>query len=645
MKRFFCIIATLLILCPTIWAYDFSILSADGSPRYYTITGPNTVEAASPHINGSWNITDQQPSGALIVPSQVIYQNDTFTVTGIGFGAFRGCQYITSVTIPNTVKHIDRWAFFGCQNLTDVNFPSTPVYVEDYSFHQTGWYNNQPLNHLVFLGNTLYKYKGCTLIGEDYSITIPSNTNSIAGGAFSSDAPNAVYGPDTGDFSPLVNVSIPSSVKYIGTDAFAHCKLTNVCLPDSLEHLGIRAFSYTNIKSITIPPNVKTISGAFDNNDSLTTVILLAEHLQDDSAMHAFVGIMSFLNCPNFRHLTIGNNVTCIPDNLFSNCSKIDTVIIPNSVRTIGHMSFMGCTGLKSLTIGEGVDSISQMAFYNLDSLVELNYNAVNCTTFSNFGCNANFHLSIGGNVRRIPDNFLWGCTNLSGSVSLPYGLEHLGGNAFSMTGISGTIDLPATIESIGLITFFNCPNITGIICRKSTPPAIEGIMGSYNLPLEVPCSSVAAYQSAPIWGNYSNITGFGCDYTINGIPNNPNAGSVSGSGTYSYGETITLTAIPNNGYHFDHWQDGNTDNPRTVTVTSDATYTAYFVSTQGIDENNMAGIRIYPIGNHIMVEGISDEVRVFDMVGRNVRNEALPAGVYMVKVGEYPVRKVVVIR
>jgi hypothetical protein len=45
------------------------------------------------------------------------------------------------------------------------------------------------------------------------------------------------------------------------------------------------------------------------------------------------------------------------------------------------------------------------------------------------------------------------------------------------------------------------------------------------------------------------------------------------------------------------------------------------------------------------VVNGTTDEVRVFDMVGRIIRNEALPAGVYMVKVGDRPARKMVVIK
>ena len=49
----------------------------------------------------------------------------------------------------------------------------------------------------------------------------------------------------------------------------------------------------------------------------------------------------------------------------------------------------------------------------------------------------------------------------------------------------------------------------------------------------------------------------------------------------YEYGETITLTAADKPCYHFTQWSDGNTDNPRTVTVTGDATYTEEYAIDQ----------------------------------------------------------------
>ena len=54
--------------------------------------------------------------------------------------------------------------------------------------------------------------------------------------------------------------------------------------------------------------------------------------------------------------------------------------------------------------------------------------------------------------------------------------------------------------------------------------------------------------------------------------------GTVTGGGTYNHGTTATIEATPNAGYEFVEWNDGNTDNPRTITnITSNQSYTATF--------------------------------------------------------------------
>ena len=57
----------------------------------------------------------------------------------------------------------------------------------------------------------------------------------------------------------------------------------------------------------------------------------------------------------------------------------------------------------------------------------------------------------------------------------------------------------------------------------------------------------------------------------------NSDYGTATGSGRYDNGSTVTITAIPNEGYRFISWTDGNTDNPRQVIVERDTTYTATF--------------------------------------------------------------------
>ena len=68
--------------------------------------------------------------------------------------------------------------------------------------------------------------------------------------------------------------------------------------------------------------------------------------------------------------------------------------------------------------------------------------------------------------------------------------------------------------------------------------------------------------------------------------------GSASGSGYYAYNTQATLRATASSGYAFKSWSDGNTDNPRTVTVTADATYTAEFEASVGVSIALPTGVK-----------------------------------------------------
>ena len=65
--------------------------------------------------------------------------------------------------------------------------------------------------------------------------------------------------------------------------------------------------------------------------------------------------------------------------------------------------------------------------------------------------------------------------------------------------------------------------------------------------------------------------------YTITVTANNPEWGTVTGSGTYPLGTTIEISATPYNGAIFTGWDDGVTDNPRSITVTQDMEIMAIF--------------------------------------------------------------------
>ncbi len=81
-------------------------------------------------------------------------------------------------------------------------------------------------------------------------------------------------------------------------------------------------------------------------------------------------------------------------------------------------------------------------------------------------------------------------------------------------------------------------------------------------------------------------------EYTIIVQSNNESWGSVEGSGTYTKGTVISIGAISNNGYKFAKWDDGNSDNPRTITVEKNATYIAIFSGGEFTDAFSVSATR-----------------------------------------------------
>lgn len=100
-------------------------------------------------------------------------------------------------------------------------------------------------------------------------------------------------------------------------------------------------------------------------------------------------------------------------------------------------------------------------------------------------------------------------------------------------------------------------------------------------------------------------------DYTITTSVNPEEAGTVTEGGLYHYGDTLTLVAVPNDGYAFEMWNDSITDNPRDIVVTQDSSFVALFshlpctIETQVVPEGTgiVTGAGIYPYGDTIQLE------------------------------------------
>ena len=120
------------------------------------------------------------------------------------------------------------------------------------------------------------------------------------------------------------------------------------------------------------------------------------------------------------------------------------------------------------------------------------------------------------------------------------------------------------------------------------------------------------------------------------------------GSASYTLdGNTAVLTATANEGYEFTGWNDGNTENPRTVTVTSDTAFMAIFTASgsSSLQEVNAREFALYPNPAKSFVtlefEALKENtlLQILDLNGRRVRTFDLKAGIETLRIdlGDLP--------
>ncbi len=73
-------------------------------------------------------------TGSITIPSAITYKGKRYPVTRIGYDAFRDCDGLTSVTIPNSVTEIGEQAFRACSSLKSITIPNRVTFIEHHAF-------------------------------------------------------------------------------------------------------------------------------------------------------------------------------------------------------------------------------------------------------------------------------------------------------------------------------------------------------------------------------------------------------------------------------------------------------------------------------------------------------------------------------
>ena len=467
-------------------------------------------------------------SGAIVIPSSVTFNGRTYSVTSIGVKAFYYCTGLTSVTIGNSVTSIGDQAFRNCTGLTSVIWNA-----------KNCAYNTAPFNNIS---------------SQITSFTFGNKVEHIPAGLCSG-------------MSNLTSVTIPNSVTSIGSSAFYKCSgLTSVTIPNSVTSIGDQAFYYCGgLTSVTIPNSVTSIGDdAFFGCSGLTSPVYNAHVFayMPTSYSGAYTipdGIESiagaaFSYC-TLTSVTIPNSVTSIGKYAFSHSRSLTSVTIPNSVTSIEKGAFLQSPGLTSVTIGNSVTSIGDQTFYYCPSLTSV---------------------TIGNSVTSIGYEAFCNCIGLT-SVTIPNSVNSIGGGAFhGCTGLT-SVTIPNSVTSIGREAFYGCSGLTSVTIEAETPPTLGNSGAFYdfnNCPIYVPCGTLDAYKTA--WTYYaSRIQYVPFVFVVTGLVTETMMGRVVVPTTLC--DDTLITAVPNYGYHFTQWSDGNTDNPRTIVLTQDTTFTAEF--------------------------------------------------------------------
>ncbi len=429
------------------------------------------------------------------------------------------------------------------------------------------FYNSYPTGDLVILSSVVYN-------GNSYNVT------SIGDYAF--------YG-----CTGLTSVSIGNSVTSIGDYAFYGCTgLTSVSIGNSVTSIGDYAFSgCTGLTSVSIGNSVSSIGYfAFFGCTSLTSPVY-------NNTLFAYMP-------PSYSGAyTIPMGITTICETAFRNCTGLTSVEIPNTVTNIGGGAFANCTSLGAFNIPSSVDSIGEGAFINTGithATIPSNVTYIGCGALGYCPYLRSVNYNAGHVICSLPDDIYqqlqaegidipeqgsmseieWSDT-LSQGMYVPNiagGLQW-GGSIFAGDSIV-TLYIGANVDYIPKGMFSRMRSIGKIVPQGPNPPLWNSpcqIIDSETL-VDVNCQYISSYLLDTNWGcltNYENHV-----YYITTISDDFSMGTTEGDGYYCENSTVTIIAVPNNGYHFTRWSDGNTDNPRQIHVSHNATYTAEFAIT-----------------------------------------------------------------
>ncbi len=183
----------------------------------------------------------------------------------------------------------------------------------------------------------------------------------------------------------------------------------------------------------------------------------------------------AFTNCTRIKTLYIPDTVTSIGDNAFAGCTSLKEIRLPKKIKNIGQGLFMGCSKLEKVEIPDSVNTIESYAFYNCSLLKEVTLPGElsiiepmafsECSSIENIDAShCNSYVFVDGMLMTTDKTAITrASTQLAGDVYIPDGVTRIEAGAFSVCAKIENLFIPSSVEYIGEDAFGYCVGLKSI--------------------------------------------------------------------------------------------------------------------------------------------------------------------------------------
>lgn len=292
----------------------------------------------------------KEHSGDIVIPSEVTFEGVDYTVTSIEECAFDVGHIdntMTSITLPRTLTAIGTEAFVDQVGLT-------AVYITDLNAWCKMSFKGSDANPLKYAHHLYLKGQ------EIKDLVIPSSVTSISSSAF--------YG-----CSSFTSLTLPNSLTSIGTMAFSGCSGLTGIISDIKSPFVINSNVFSGVSSTTklfVPKGTTTVYKSTAVWNMFTDVIEsvfevdginyrrgLDNNVSVEPGDEKYAGRIAIPSQVSYEGKTY--NVTSISNNAFVDCSGLAALYLPEGLKSMGSKMFSGCTSLTCLNIPNSVTYIS----------------------------------------------------------------------------------------------------------------------------------------------------------------------------------------------------------------------------------------------------------------------------------------------